>query len=81
MAFTLLPPELQRTAGCWCPSEANPQLLLGPQVPQWSRIGRLKRNTFPKLVGGGNVFGGGASPGAMTCIAGRLLCDTYLSCR
>lgn len=58
-----------------CPCE------LPVQVPQWSRIGRLKRNTFPKLTGGGNVFGGGASPGVMTCIAGRLLCDTYLSSR
>ena len=49
------------------------------QVQQWSRIGRLRRNIFPKLTGGGHVFGGGASPGVMMCLAGRLLCDTYLS--
>jgi hypothetical protein len=45
----------------------------------WSRIGRLSRSTFPKLTGGGHVFGGGASPGALGCLAGRLLCDTYLA--
>lgn len=38
---------------------------LALQVPLWSRIGRLKRSTFPKLTGGGNVFGGGASAGAL----------------
>ena len=45
----------------------------------WSRVGRLSRSTFPKLTGGGHVFGGGASAGVMTCLAGRLLCDTYLA--
>ena len=45
----------------------------------WSRIGRLKRHTFPKLTGGGHVFGGGASPGVLTCLTGRMLVDTYLS--
>lgn len=51
------------------------------KLPIWSRVGRLKRNHFPKLTGGGNVFGGGASQGVMTALAGRLLCDTYLSSR
>jgi hypothetical protein len=45
----------------------------------WSRIGRLRRATFPKLTGGGHTFGGGAGPGLMAALAGRLLCDTYLS--
>jgi hypothetical protein len=45
----------------------------------WSRIGRLRRNNFPKLTGGGHTFGGGAGPGLMAVLAGRLLCDTYLS--
>jgi hypothetical protein len=51
------------------------------QVPSWSRLGRLKRTTFPKLTGGGHSYGGGASQGALAVLAGRLLCDTYLSAR
>lgn len=47
----------------------------------WSKIGRLKRSVMPKLGKGGSIFGSGASPGLMSCIAGRLLCDTYLSSR
>lgn len=47
----------------------------------WSKIGRLKRSQMPRLTGGGSTFGSGASQGALTCIAGRLLCDTYLSSR
>lgn len=47
----------------------------------WSKIGRLKRSSMPKLTGGGTTFGAGASQGALTCIAGRLLCDTYLASR
>ncbi|MCO5579179.1 hypothetical protein L7F22_033032 [Adiantum nelumboides] len=47
----------------------------------WSKIGRLKRSSMPKLSGGGSTFGAGASQGALTCIAGRLLCDTYLASR
>jgi len=51
------------------------------KVPLWSRIGRLKRNTYPKLTGGGHAYGGGAGPGTLSTVAGRLLCDTYLSAR
>ncbi|KAM6564315.1 hypothetical protein CsatB_024313 [Cannabis sativa] len=47
----------------------------------WSKIGRLKRSVMPKLSKGNTIFGSGASPGIMSCIAGRLLCDTYLSSR
>ena len=50
-------------------------------MPQWSRIGRLKRSSFPNLGGGGHTFGGGAGMGMMSAIAGRLLCDTYLGAR
>ena len=50
-------------------------------MPQWSRIGRLKRAAFPALGGGGHTFGGGAGTGMMSAIAGRLLCDTYLGAR
>ncbi|KAG8641227.1 hypothetical protein MANES_13G122900v8 [Manihot esculenta] len=47
----------------------------------WSKIGRLKRSVMPKLTKGNVMFGSGASAGIMSCIAGRLLCDTYLSSR
>lgn len=47
----------------------------------WSKIGRLKRSVMPKLTKGSTLFGSGASPGIMLCIAGRLLCDTYLCSR
>lgn len=52
-----------------------------PQVPQWSRVGRLRRSTFPSLGGGGGSFGGGAGPGLLPAMAGRLICDTYLGAR
>ncbi|WZY78675.1 hypothetical protein YC2023_025059 [Brassica napus] len=41
----------------------------------WSKIGRLKRSFMPKLKGNNKC---GATPGLMSCIAGRLLCDTDL---
>ncbi|KAJ0971998.1 hypothetical protein J5N97_019957 [Dioscorea zingiberensis] len=47
----------------------------------WSKVGRLKRSTMPKLTKGNSLYGSGASPGIMSCIAGRLLCDTYLCSR
>eukprot|EP00878_Enallax_costatus_P030257 GHUV01032931.1.p1 GENE.GHUV01032931.1~~GHUV01032931.1.p1 ORF type:complete len:599 (+),score=236.51 GHUV01032931.1:1003-2799(+) len=51
------------------------------KVQLWSRLGRLRRSNYPKLTGGGHTFGGGAGPGVMSVLAGRLLCDTYLSAR
>ncbi|GIM16515.1 hypothetical protein Vretimale_19154 [Volvox reticuliferus] len=51
------------------------------KVPLWSRIGRVKKTEFPRLTGGGHTFGGGGGAGVMSTIAGRLLCDTYLSAR
>ncbi len=48
-------------------------------MPLWSRIGRLKRSVWPKLTGGGHAYGGGASAGVLSAVAGRVLCDTYLS--
>ena len=50
-------------------------------MPMWSRIGRLKLTKFPNLSGGGHVYGGGASQGVMTALAGCMLCDTYLAAR
>lgn len=50
-------------------------------MPNWSRIGRLKRSKFPNLAGGGHAYGGGASAGVLSVLAGRMLCDTYLASR
>ncbi|XP_020584003.1 LOW QUALITY PROTEIN: DNA polymerase alpha catalytic subunit [Phalaenopsis equestris] len=47
----------------------------------WSKLGRLKRSMMPKLTKGSVLYGSGASSGIMSCVAGRLLCDTYLSSR
>ncbi|XP_039120011.1 LOW QUALITY PROTEIN: DNA polymerase alpha catalytic subunit-like [Dioscorea cayenensis subsp. rotundata] len=47
----------------------------------WSKIGRLKRSVMPKLTKGNSLYGSGASPGIMSCIAGRLLCDTCVYSR
>ncbi|GJN17047.1 hypothetical protein PR202_gb04085 [Eleusine coracana subsp. coracana] len=47
----------------------------------WSKIGRLRRSMMPRLTKGNSLYGSGASPGIMSCIAGRLLCDTYLCSR
>ncbi|KAG6729216.1 hypothetical protein I3842_01G015200 [Carya illinoinensis] len=60
---------LHRTQVCRVPSS------------MWSKIGRLKRSVMPKLAKGSSIFGSGASQGMMSCIAGRLLCDTYLCSR
>ncbi|KAJ7952842.1 DNA polymerase [Quillaja saponaria] len=60
---------LHRSQACRVPSS------------MWSKTGRLKRAVMPKLARGSSVFGSGASPGIMSCIAGRLLCDTYLCSR
>ena len=58
-------------------------ILQACRVPSsmWSKIGRLKRSIMPKLTRRSTIFGSGASPGIMSCIAGRLLCDTYLCSR
>ncbi|KAK3015454.1 hypothetical protein RJ639_006816 [Escallonia herrerae] len=47
----------------------------------WSKVGRLKRSVMPKLTKGSTTFGSGASPGIMSCVAGRVLCDTFLCSR
>ncbi|WCJ31178.1 DNA polymerase alpha catalytic subunit [Euphorbia peplus] len=60
---------LHRAQACGVPSS------------MWSKIGRLKRSMMPRLTKGKTIYGSGASPGIMSCIAGRLLCDTYLCSR
>lgn len=57
----LVLPGLRTARACLC-----------PQVPLWSRIGRVKKTEFPKLTGGGHTFGGGAGPGVMSTVAGAL---------
>ncbi|KAK7300636.1 hypothetical protein RJT34_11484 [Clitoria ternatea] len=57
---------LHRSQACKVPSS------------MWSKLGRLKRSTMPKLGRKSKTFGSGADPGIMSCIAGRLLCDTFL---
>ncbi|KAL6524250.1 hypothetical protein OROGR_016684 [Orobanche gracilis] len=44
----------------------------------WSKIGRLRLSIMPNLTKGSTNFGSGASAAIMSCIAGRVLCDTYL---
>lgn len=51
------------------------------KVPHWASLGRLKRSKFPNLGGGGHSYGGGAGAGALSVVAGRLICDTYLAAR
>lgn len=54
------------------------------KVPHWSSLGRLKRARWPSgalNASGGGAYGGGASPGALAVLAGRLLCDSYLAAR
>jgi DNA polymerase alpha subunit A len=51
------------------------------KVPHWSSLGRLRRTKWPRLGGGGHIYGGGASQGAQDVMAGRLICDTYLNAR
>ena len=36
---------------------------------------------MPNLTGGGHAYGGGAGPGVLAVLAGRMLCDTYLAAR
>jgi len=47
------------------------------KIPNWSRLGRLRRTAMPKASAGGN--GKDKFVGNLT--AGRLLCDTYVSAR
>lgn len=51
------------------------------KIGHWSRIGRMKRTRMPNINGSGGAYGGGASIGALQCLAGRLLADTYLSAK
>jgi DNA polymerase alpha subunit A len=47
----------------------------------WSRLGRLKRSRFPRLQDGAGGQGSQATFGSREIVSGRLVCDTYVSCR
>ena len=97
MGNRLTPPPLATLFGIWFQIDADVLVghniggfdldvllhrLKACKVAHWSRVGRLRRNKMPNLQsGGGNKFGGGAAASAMSALAGRLLCDTYLSAR
>eukprot|EP00112_Aurelia_sp_Birch-Aquarium-sp1_P010022 Seg2162.5 transcript_id=Seg2162.5/GoldUCD/mRNA.D3Y31 product="DNA polymerase alpha catalytic subunit" protein_id=Seg2162.5/GoldUCD/D3Y31 len=49
------------------------------KVPHWSKIGRLKRATMPKLSGSQNNKGFSGGDKNTTC--GRLVCDTKISAK
>lgn len=69
--------------GAFSPKTPKTQLMQASKVPpsMWSKTGRLSRSVMPKLTRLSTVFGSGATPGILSCIAGRLLCDTYLCAR
>eukprot|EP00775_Hariotina_reticulata_P008338 gene8338-8523_t len=56
-------------------------VLVGHNIGAYELVVLLGRLQKHKLTGGGHTFGGGAGPGLMAVLAGRLLCDTYLSAR
>ncbi|KAL1354676.1 hypothetical protein HN51_006736 [Arachis hypogaea] len=60
---------LHRSQACKVPSN------------MWSKLGRLKRSALPRLDRGSKAFGSGARPAVMSCMSGRLLCDTFLCSR
>ncbi|MED6210639.1 hypothetical protein PIB30_066086 [Stylosanthes scabra] len=60
---------LHRSQACKVPSN------------MWSKLGRLKRSALPRLDRGSKAFGSGARPAIMSCMSGRLLCDTFLCSR
>ena len=50
------------------------------KVAHWSKVGRMRMKNMPKLGGGGGGFGAG-NWAEWSVVAGRLMCDTYLSAR
>lgn len=59
-------------------------LALHPQackIQHWSKVGRMRMKTMPKLSGGNNSAFSGGNWAEWTVVAGRLMCDTFLSSR
>lgn len=45
------------------------------KIENWSKIGKVKRDSLPKFVSSGSNFF------TRNCTVGRLICDSFLSCR
>ena len=56
------------------------QRLSACKITQWSKVGRMRIKTMPKLSGTNSAFSGG-NWAEWKVVAGRLMCDTYLSAR
>ena len=50
------------------------------KIAQWSKVGRMRIKTMPRLSGTNSAFSGG-NWAEWSVVAGRLMCDTYLSAR
>ncbi|KAL1526185.1 hypothetical protein AB1Y20_014913 [Prymnesium parvum] len=56
------------------------QRLSACKIQHWSKIGRIRMKTMPKLSSSTSAFSG-SSWAEWSVVAGRLMCDTYLSAR
>ena len=56
------------------------QRLSANKVAQWSKVGRMRIKTMPRLSGNNSAFSG-SNWAEWSVVAGRLMCDTYLSAR
>lgn len=50
------------------------------KIPQWSKLGRLRRTQMPKLQANAGGMGQ-ATWGEKQTMAGRLICDTYIAAK
>ena len=48
------------------------------RIQHWSKVGRMRMRTMPKLNGGTSAFSGNTFA-QWSVVAGRLMCDTFLS--
>ena len=48
------------------------------KILHWSKVGRMRMRTMPKLNGGTSAFSGNTFA-QWSVVAGRLMCDTFLS--
>jgi len=51
------------------------------KVAHWSKIGRMRVRNMPRLSSSGGSFGGGGNWAEWSVVAGRLMCDTFVSAR
>ena len=50
------------------------------KIQHWSKVGRMRMKTMPKLTSSTSAFSG-SNWAEFSVVAGRLMCDTYLSAR